>query len=62
VKLTDNRPGYPCWAQLSTTDLEASKQFYGRLFDWTATTDPDPQYGGYTTFFTTVLPPRPSPR
>ncbi|WP_236651985.1 VOC family protein [Streptacidiphilus neutrinimicus] len=45
-----NVPGAPCWAQLSARDSEAAQQFYGQLFGWTAETDPDPQYGGYTTF------------
>ncbi|WP_236654341.1 VOC family protein [Streptacidiphilus anmyonensis] len=45
-----NLPGAPCWAQLSARDSEAAQQFYGQLFGWTAETDPDPQYGGYTTF------------
>ncbi|GAA1956901.1 VOC family protein [Kitasatospora viridis] len=48
--MTEILPGSPCWAQLSSPDLEASKAFYGGLFGWQATTDPDPQYGGYTTF------------
>ncbi|WP_344440715.1 VOC family protein [Kitasatospora nipponensis] len=45
-----NADGAPCWAQLSVRDLEAAQHFYGQLFGWTAETDPDPQYGGYTTF------------
>lgn len=24
-----------CWDELSTTDVDAAKRFYGRLFDWT---------------------------
>jgi predicted enzyme related to lactoylglutathione lyase len=50
LKVTEIIPGSPCWAQLSTKDMEGSKKFYGGLFGWTAETDPDPQYGGYTTF------------
>ncbi|MCC9307617.1 VOC family protein [Kitasatospora sp. RB6PN24] len=45
--MTDFPPGAPCWAQLSASDPEAAKRFYGQLFDWTAAA-PDPQYGGYT--------------
>ncbi|MGF1429630.1 VOC family protein [Kitasatospora sp. LaBMicrA B282] len=48
--MTGILPGSPCWTQLSTTEPEAAKQFYGELFGWTAETDPDPQYGGYTVF------------
>lgn len=50
LKVTGNLPGSPCWAQLSALDPEAAQRFYGQLFGWTAETDPDPQYGGYTTF------------
>ncbi|MFE9428563.1 VOC family protein [Kitasatospora sp. NPDC006697] len=50
MKVTGNLPGSPCWAQLSASDPEAAKQFYGQLFGWTAVTDPDPQFGGYTVF------------
>ncbi|MFJ8623578.1 VOC family protein [Kitasatospora sp. NPDC093550] len=49
--MTEIVPGSPCWAQLSARDLPAAQRFYGELFGWTAETDPDPQYGGYTTFF-----------
>ncbi|MFF7635059.1 VOC family protein [Kitasatospora sp. NPDC008050] len=47
--MTEILPGSPCWVQLSTTDPAAARQFYGQLFGWTAA-DPDPKYGGYTTF------------
>ncbi|RAG83455.1 VOC family protein [Streptacidiphilus pinicola] len=50
MKVIGNLPGAPCWAQLSARDSEAAQKFYGQLFGWTAETDPDPQYGGYTTF------------
>ncbi|WP_037607046.1 VOC family protein [Streptacidiphilus rugosus] len=50
MKVIGKLPGAPCWAQLSARDPEAAKTFYGQLFGWTAETDPDPQYGGYTTF------------
>ena len=29
-------PGTFCWADLTTTDQEAAKRFYGALFDWEA--------------------------
>ncbi|MER7581227.1 VOC family protein [Kitasatospora sp. NPDC097691] len=50
MKVTKIVPGSPCWAQLSAHDLPAAQAFYGELFGWSAETDPDPQYGGYTTF------------
>jgi predicted enzyme related to lactoylglutathione lyase len=48
---TQYEPGVPCWVDLSSPDLEATKAFYGGLFGWEAHTSPDPQAGGYT-FFT----------
>jgi predicted enzyme related to lactoylglutathione lyase len=50
MKVTAIVPGSPCWAQLATPDLDASKAFYGGLFGWTAETDPRPEVGGYTMF------------
>jgi len=50
MKVTENFPGSPCWAQLGTTDPEAAQRFYGGLFGWTAETDPNPEAGGYTIF------------
>lgn len=29
------RPGYVVWRELVTSDVEASKRFYGELFNWT---------------------------
>jgi predicted enzyme related to lactoylglutathione lyase len=31
-----NEPGTFCWSELVTTDLEASKAFYGAVFGWGA--------------------------
>jgi predicted enzyme related to lactoylglutathione lyase len=31
-----NEPGTYCWSELITTDLEASKAFYGAVFGWGA--------------------------
>lgn len=43
----DSAPsGAPCWADLWTADVEASRRFYGELFGWQAQ-DPAPQFGGY---------------
>ena len=43
-------PGMPCWADLGSPDLEASRAFYGGLFGWSAEMSPEPEAGGYTTF------------
>ncbi|MGW1718600.1 VOC family protein [Streptomyces sp. NPDC002156] len=40
--------GGPCWAELGTTDLEATKRFYADLFGWRPQTDPTAEMGGYT--------------
>jgi uncharacterized protein len=36
AEMTAHAPGTFCWVELATTDQEAAKRFYGRLFDWTA--------------------------
>lgn len=41
--------GAPCWADLATTDLEASRAFYSELFGWTS--ERNEEFGGYTNFF-----------
>ncbi|HYY88921.1 MAG TPA: VOC family protein [Chloroflexota bacterium] len=43
-------PGTPMWIDLGTSDVEASKRFYGGLFGW-QTQDLGPEAGGYG-FFT----------
>ena len=40
------KPGYFCWNELVTTDVEAAKAFYGKLFGWTTA----PLMEGYTLF------------
>ncbi|MFI6638165.1 VOC family protein [Streptomyces sp. NPDC050504] len=40
--------GGPCWVELSTSDLAASRAFYGVLFGWRCETDPREEAGGYT--------------
>lgn len=40
-------PATPVWADLATSDLEAAKTFYGKLFGWQAQVAPDPEAGGY---------------
>jgi predicted enzyme related to lactoylglutathione lyase len=44
-----NRPGEPCWADLMTSDLPRAREFYTRLFGWTAS-DSGSEYGNYVTF------------
>ena len=39
--------GYPCWADLSSADLEGAKKFYSDLFGWTYG-ETQEQLGGYT--------------
>jgi predicted enzyme related to lactoylglutathione lyase len=41
---TANRPA---WVDLATSDAEAARAFYERLFGWRIDVNPDPQYGGY---------------
>jgi uncharacterized protein len=38
--------GAPIWAELSTSDLDRAKDFYGAAFGWTFES-PGPEYGGY---------------
>ena len=33
---TSYEPGTPSWVDLGTSDLDASRDFYGELFGWTA--------------------------
>jgi len=41
--------GAPCWADLSTSDVEGSRRFYGELLGWEAQ-EPSPEFGGYSMF------------
>ena len=41
--------GAPCWIDLYSSDADRAKDFYGRLFGWTAE-DAAPEFGGYFTF------------
>jgi len=41
--------GAPCWVDLMTSDVDRARDFYGRLFGWTAS-DPDETFGGYFNF------------
>jgi uncharacterized protein len=42
--------GAPCWIDLSTSDVDRAKQFYGSVFGWTFE-DAGPEYGGYINAF-----------
>ncbi len=46
---TTHPTGTPCWADLWTSDVPGTRQFYGELFGWTAE-DPNPEFGGYFNF------------
>jgi uncharacterized protein len=37
----------PVWVDLASSDAEASREFYSKLFGWRIEVNPDPQYGGY---------------
>jgi predicted enzyme related to lactoylglutathione lyase len=37
----------PAWVDLSSSDPEASRAFYSKVFGWQVEVNPDPQYGGY---------------
>jgi predicted enzyme related to lactoylglutathione lyase len=39
----------PAWVDLATTDAEAARDFYSKLFAWSLEVSDDPQYGGYAT-------------
>ena len=41
--------GAPCWADLSTADVEGARRFYSELFGWEAQA-PSPEFGGYFMF------------
>ena len=42
-------PGVPCWTDVSTSDVEGARAFYGALFGWDWTVEADPALGGYST-------------
>lgn len=41
-------PGTPCWCDLMTSDLAASRAFYGALLGWDFAVVQPGEYGGYT--------------
>jgi predicted enzyme related to lactoylglutathione lyase len=48
--MTTYTPGTPSWVDLASTDIEASKRFYGELFGWDSRVAKEPEAQGYTTF------------
>lgn len=49
-------PGDPCWIDLSTSDVQASQDFYSSLFGWTYETGDEATYGGYVMALARVRP------
>jgi uncharacterized protein len=41
--------GAPCWMDLLTSDTARAREFYGRVFGWTAE-EASPEFGGYFMF------------
>ena len=50
MEITKAKPGSFCWFELATSDQEAAKTFYGKLFGWTANDAPMGPDSFYTTF------------
>src|SRR5271163_4903509 len=47
--------GSPCWADLWTSDVEGSAEFYGEVFGWEAQ-EPSAEFGGYFMFTRAGVP------
>lgn len=50
TEVTSHPPGAFCWIELGTTDQNAAKEFYGKLFGWNFIDLPMGPSGVYTTF------------
>ena len=50
VRHSEYEPGTPSWADLASPDPDASRNFYGALFGWTAEQSTEPEAHGYTVF------------
>jgi predicted enzyme related to lactoylglutathione lyase len=50
AEVTSHAPGAFCWIELGTTDQNAAKEFYGKLFGWTFVDQPMGPGEIYTTF------------
>jgi predicted enzyme related to lactoylglutathione lyase len=49
-EITSYTAGQPCWADVTSPDVDAAARFYSELFGWTADKAPQPEAGGYTMF------------
>jgi predicted enzyme related to lactoylglutathione lyase len=49
-EVTSYATGQPCWADVTSPDVDAAAAFYGELFGWQADKAPQPEAGGYTMF------------
>ena len=56
MEMTAYVPGTPCWIDLGSPDVEASKSFYRDLFAWEPVASPDHEAGGYTLFLLRGIP------
>jgi predicted enzyme related to lactoylglutathione lyase len=50
ANIEKHTPGSFCWVELATTDQQAAKNFYGKLFGWQAEDTPMSPNDFYTTF------------
>lgn len=50
MRVNQYLPGTPCWADLGTPDLHASRRFYESLFGWEPRVSVEPEAAGYTIF------------
>lgn len=50
AEVTSHKTGRPCWADVTSPDVDAAAAFYSELFGWQAERDPRPEAGGYTMF------------
>ena len=49
-EVTSYATGQPCWADVTSADVDAAARFYSDLLGWEAEKDPRPEAGGYTMF------------
>ena len=42
MEVTRHEPGTFCWVEYASTDLQAAKEFYGKLFGWSLDESPTP--------------------
>ena len=48
----DHAPGEPCWAELTTPDVDATERYYDALFGWSIpATEQSEQFSGYRQAF-----------